>query len=338
VSLLKKDPTFMFQKVKIFFLQKIVNQTLLSFCLVAFLTGACDNVNLGASPNAGVEENPNDIFYTTKDAITINPTALRGLENANQISIAQNPLYGVAKFTDNGLVYYRFTSTTSANRDNLILRAKAQNGSMIDKEVQFNIVASAQDLPCFAGAIGDRIELEASSTSTLNVTGNDKTCSTISSIQIEIFPKHGTVTIQEQKIVYTPEKDYVGEDTFLYRIGIPNTKNPVAPVELSIIEPKACKDGIKDDVLSLSNYVLGSNIAIDILQNDVLCSLYSKATLKLVSQPQNGKVSIDTISFDKPVILYNADKSFSGIDTFSYGLYRDETHFIQAKISVSIKP
>ncbi len=328
----------MFRKVKIFLLQKIFNQTLLSFCLVGFLMGACDNVNLATSPGAGVEENPNDIFYTTKDPITINPTTLGGLENASQISIAQNPLYGEAKFTDNGLVYYRFTSTTTANKDNLILRGKTQSGSMIDKEVLFNIFANAQDLPCFAGAIGDRVEVEASSTSTLNVTGNDKTCSTISSIQIEIPPKHGTVTLQEQKIVYTPEKDFVGKDTFLYRIGIPNTKNPVAPVELNIIEPKACKDGVKDDVLSVSDYVLGSKIAIDILQNDVICSLYSKASLRLVSQPQHGKISIDTTSFDKPVILYQADKRFSENDTFNYGLYRDDTHFVQAKVSVSIKP
>ena len=328
----------MFRKEKIYFLQKIVNRTLLSFALVGFLMGACDNVNLNSSPNSGVEENPNDIFYTTKDPITINPTTLGGLENASQISIAKNPLYGEAKFTDNGLVYYRFTSSTTANRDNLILRGKTQSGSMIDKEVQFNIFASAQDLPCFAGAIGDRIEVEASSTSTLNVTGNDKTCSTISSIQIEIPPKHGSVTLQEQKIVYTPAKDFVGEDAFLYRIGIPNTKNPVAPVELTIVEPKACKDGIKDDVLSLSNYVLGSNIAIDIQQNDIICSLYSKANLRIVSQPQHGKISIDTTSFDKPVILYQADKSFSGSDTFYYGLYRDDTHFVQAKVSVSIKP
>lgn len=328
----------MFRKVKIFLLQKIVNQTLLSFCLGGFLMGACDNVNLASSPNAGVEENPSDIFYTTKDPITINPTTLGGLENASQISIAKSPLYGEAKFTDNGLVYYRFTSATNANKDNLILRGRTQSGSMIDKEVQFNIFVSAQDLPCFAGAIGDRIEVEASSTSTLNVTGNDKTCSTISSIQIEIPPKHGTVTLQEQKIVYTPANDYIGEDTFLYRIGIPNTKNPVAPVELNIVEPKACKDGIKDDMLSLSNYTLGSKIAIDILQNDVICSLYSKATLKIISQPQNGKISIDTTNFDKPVILYQADKSFSGYDTFNYGLYRDETHFVQAKVSVFIKP
>lgn len=328
----------MFRKVKIFLLQKIVNQTLLSFCLVGLLMGACDNVNLSMSPDAGVNENPNDIFYTTKDPITINPTALGGLENASQISIAQNPLYGEAKFTDNGLVYYRFTSTTSANRDNLILRGRTQSGSMIDKEVQFNIVASAQDLPCFAGAIGDRIEVEASLTVTLNVTSNDKTCTSISSLQMELAPKHGTATIQNQKIVYTPEKDFVGEDTFMYRIGIPNTKNPVAPVELTIVEPKACKDGIKDDLLNLSNYTLGSRIAIDILQNDIICSLYSKAILKIVSQPQYGKISIDTTSFDKPVILYQADKSFSGSDTFNYGLYRDETHLVQAKVSVSIKP
>ncbi|GAB3514419.1 hypothetical protein GCM10027442_29140 [Emticicia fontis] len=300
--------------------------------------GACDKVSLSTGPPQGVGENPNDIFYTTKDPITINPTSLDGLENATQISITQNPLYGEAKFTDNGLVYYKFTSTTNMNRDNLVLRAKTQSGSMVDKQVVFNIMASAQDLPCFAGAIGDRVELEASSSVILNVTSNDKTCTTISSLQMEIPPKHGTATIQEQKIVYTAEKDYVGDDAFMYRIGIPNTKNPVAPVELTIVEPKACQEGIKDDLLSLSNYVLGSNIAIDILQNDVICSLYSKATLKIVSQPQYGKISIDTTSFDKPVILYKADKSFSGNDTFTYGLYRDDTHFVQAKVSVSIKP
>lgn len=327
----------MFRRLQIFFVQKIINQSLLSFCLVALMMGACDNLTVGSAGPMTPEENPNDIFYTTKDAVTINPTSLKGLENASQISIAQAPLYGEAKFTDNGLVYYRFTSTSSANKDNLILRGKTQAGSTIDKLVEFNIVASAQDLPCFAGAIGDRIEVEASSVTTLNVTGNDKTCSTISSIQIEIAPKHGTATIENQKIIYAPEKDFVGDDSFLYRIGIPNTKNPVAPVELSVVEPAACAQGIKDDLLNITNYALGSNIAIDILQNDIICSLYSKASLRIVSQPQHGKISIDTTSFDKPVILYKADKVFTGNDTFYYGLYRNDTHFVQAKVSVSIK-
>jgi hypothetical protein len=318
-------------------MQKIINQSLLSFCLVVFVVSACDNVNLTSTGQVTPEENPDDIFYTTKEAVTINPTSLKGLENANQISIAKEPLYGEAKFTDNGLVYYRFTSTSAVNKDNLILRGKTQTGSTIDKQVDFTIVASEQDLPCFAGAIGDRIQVEASSVTTLNVTGNDKTCSSISSIQIELAPKHGTVSIDNQKIIYTAEKDYVGDDSFLYRIGIPNTKNPVAPVELSIVEPAACAQGIKDDVLSISNYALGSDIAIDILQNDAICSLYSKAGLKIVTPPQYGKVSIDTTSFDNPVILYKSDKIFTGNDTFYYGLYRDNTHFIQAKVSVSVK-
>lgn len=327
----------MFRRLQIFFIQKIINQSLVSFCLMAIVMGACDNVNLMSAGPMTPEENPNDIFYTTKDAVTINPTSLKGLENASQISIAKTPLYGEAKFTDNGLVYYRFTGTDPVSKDNLILQGKTQAGTTIDKQVEFNIVASVQDLPCFAGAIGDRIEVEASSVTTLNVTSNDKTCSSISSIQIEIPPKHGTVTIDNQKIIYAAEKDFLGSDSFLYRIGIPNTKNPVAPVELSIIEPAACALGIKDDVLSITNYALSSKIAIDVLQNDAICSLYTKSRLKIVSPPQYGKVSIDTTSFDSPVILYQADKIFTGNDTFYYGLYRDNTHFVQAKVSVSVK-
>ncbi|WP_337042145.1 Ig-like domain-containing protein [Emticicia sp. 17c] len=328
----------MLQKIHSFLAHKTQASLLGYMCFVAMVAGSCDKVSLSAVSPGGMEENPNDIFYTTKEPITVNPTALKGLETASQISIIQAPKYGEARFTDNGLIYYRFTASTAVGKDNLILRGTIQGGATVDKDVQFNIVASTQDLPCFAGAIGDKIDIEASTATELDITANDKTCATISSLKIEIAPQHGKAVVQGQKIVYTPDQNFVGADTLFYRIGIPNTKNAVAPVELSVIEPKACATGIKDDVLSLANYVLGSDIAIDVLQNDVVCPLYSKATLKIIAQPQYGKVSVDTTSFDNPVLVYRSDKNFTGNDTFSYGLYRDDTHFIQAKVSVSIKP
>lgn len=326
----------MFQSVHIFLKKTITTQVLLSFWLFAFGLGACDNLKFDEASQAPVE-NPNNVFYTTTEAITINPTSLQGLENASQVSILREPMYGEAKFTDNGLVYYKLTSTSSVNRDNLVLRGKTSAGATIDKQVEIMILPSIQDLPCYAGAIGDRAEVEVSTPISLNVTANDKTCTTIGGVQIEVQPKHGIVSVQGQSIIYIPEKDYIGSDMFLYRINISNNKNPVAPVELAIVEPAACATGLKDDDLSITNYVEGSNIAIDILKNDVICSLYSKARLRIVLPPQHGKVSIDSTSFDTPIILYQADKGFKGDDTFSYGLYRNQTDFVKAKVSVSIK-
>lgn len=326
----------MFQSVHIFLKKTIKTQMLVGLLLLAFGIGACDNLKFDEASQTPVE-NPNNVFYTTTEAITINPTSLQGLENASQVSILKEPQYGEARFTDNGLVYYKLTSTSSINRDNLVLRGKTSAGATIDKQVEILILPSVQDLPCYAGAIGDRAELEASLPITLNVTANDKTCTTIGGVQIELPPKHGIVSVQGQAIIYIPEKDYIGSDSFLYRINISNNKNPVAPVELTIVEPAACATGLKDDDLSITNYIEESKIAIDILQNDVICSLYNKARLKIVSAPQHGKVSIDSTNFDTPIILYQADKGFKGDDTFSYGLYRDQTNFIQAKVSVSIK-
>jgi len=307
-----------------------------SLVLVCLLV-ACDRVTVG-NKNDIVEENPNDVFYTTKEALSINPTSLQGLESAKQISISQAPQHGEARFTDNGLVYYRFTGISTVNKDNLILKGISQSGVAVNKEIVFNIVASSEELPCFAGAIGEKLSIEMSTATTIDVTKNDKTCASISSIAIEVQPRHGTAIVQNQKVVYSPEKDFLGEDIFFYRIGIPNTKNPVAPVELTIVEPNACVQGIKDDVLSLTNYTLNSPVAIDILQNDVICSLYQQARLKIVAQPQWGTISIDEKNFDRPIILYQVNKAYTGVDSFTYGLYRDSTHFVEAKVTVTINP
>jgi len=325
----------MLQQIQIFLSHKIVNPSVWCFGAIIFLASACDNLKFDEASQAPTE-NPNNVFYTTTEAITINPTSLQGLENASQVSILREPMYGEAKFTDNGLVYYKFTSTSSVNRDNLVLRGKTSVGATIDKQVEIMILPSIQDLPCYAGAIGDKAEVEVSTPISLNVTANDKTCTTIGGVQIEVQPKHGIVSVQGQSIIYIPEKDYTGSDMFLYRINISNNKNPVAPVELTIVEPAACATGVKDDDLSITNYVEGSNIAIDILKNDVICALYSKARLKIVSPPKHGKVSIDSTSFDTPIILYQADKGFKGDDTFSYGLYRNQTDFVKAKVSLTI--
>ena len=166
---------------------------------------------------------------------------------------------------------------------------------------------------------------------------NDKTCSAIanSSLMIEIQPKNGKAEVINQKVVYTPNKDFIGDDVFFYRVGINTKKNPVAPVEVTTSESSDCVDGMTDDVVNVLSYTADSELSLDVLQNDKICANYQKAELKILKNPTLGTLRIDKNNANNAVIYYKSATVPRGVQTFEYALYRSEKLYIKARVSVN---
>jgi Bacterial Ig domain len=283
------------------------------------------------------EENLTNTFYTLPESnLTIDPTAFEQLKLANSLVVSQVPVNGEAKFIENGFVFYRSTNPQAVN-DAFVIGGKTATGAIVNEEVKINYVNNQADLPCFAGTIGDKAKTEIEKSTEINVLTNDKTCSSIenNSLTIEIQPKNGKAEVINQKIVYTPNKDFMGEDVFFYRVGINTKKNPVAPVELTISESGDCINGMTDDIINVLTYTIGSNLILDVLQNDKICTIYQKAELKVIKNPTVGTLRIDKNNLGNLVVFYKSDTTPRGIQTFEYGLYRSEKLYIKAKVSVN---
>jgi hypothetical protein len=305
----------------------------LFYILIIILT-ACDISSDDTLPKPAIEENPTSIFHTTTDAgLSINPTSFERLKEAKSFTISQLPRNGEVKFISNGFIFYK--SNGNNQTDNFTIEGQTATGTKVTESIQINIVNSPTELPCNAGCIGDNGKVEIEKNVEIDVLRNDKTCSSIeaNSLKIEIPPKNGTVEIQNQRLIYKPNSDFVGDDIFFYRIGINNAKNPVAPVEITVSESPECADGIKDDAVNLISYRLGSDLVIDAMQNDRLCSLYQNASLKIFKNPSTGTAKIAKIN-NKDVIIYSTTKALSNSETFEYALYRSEKLYIKAKVTV----
>ena len=283
------------------------------------------------------DENPANVFYTLQENnLTIDPTAFAELKEATSLSISRLPSYGEAKFIENGFIFYRATDKL-ATSDAFSVEGKTSGGGSITEEVKINFVSNPADLPCYSGALGDNASTEPEKGVEINVMLNDKTCSSITdnSLVIEIPPKYGKAEIINQRIVYTPDKDYVGNDIFFYRVGINTKKNPVASVDLKIAESVECSTGIVDDIVNILSYKPNTELQLDVLQNDKLCALYKDAELKILTNPSVGTLRIDKTLGVRPMIMYKLTESYKGQQSFEYALYRSEKLFLKAKVTVN---
>lgn len=308
----------------------------IAFSLWGLLT-SCDVAKEDTVPIVEViEENPTADFHTTIDAaLSINPTSFQKLKDIKSFTINQLPKHGEARFIENGFVYYK--SNGSGNNDNFTLQGQTPTGTTVTEDVKINIVSDISGLPCNAGCIGDNAKTEVNKNIEIDVLKNDKTCSQIApnSLKVEINPKNGSVEIQNQKLIYKPNPDFIGEDLFFYRIGVNNSKNPVAPVTVVVGETSECTQGMTDDFINLLAYTPTTDLKIDVLENDRICSLYRNATLKINKNPQIGTVKIIKEA-NKEFIIYNSPRVFKGSDNFEYALYRTEKIFIKAQVTITI--
>lgn len=311
---------------------------ILTILLVFTFVFSCDVAREDSVGNPVVfDENTSNIFYTLAESnLSIDPTAFEKLKSANSLVVSQLPTNGEAKFIKNGFVFYRATHSNATN-DAFVVSGKVADGSSVREEIKINFVRNQADLPCYAGTLGDKATTEVGRSVEINVIANDKTCSSIgeNSLKIEIPPTNGKAEIIGRKVIYTPNPDFIGEDVFFYRIGINNTKNPVAPVEVSVSESEDCVNGMTDDIINILSYAPNTDLVLDVLQNDKICTVYQKAELKIISNPATGTLRIDNNNAGNRVIYYKSANVPKGVQTFEYGLYRTEKAFIKAKVTIN---
>lgn len=311
---------------------------ILTILLVSIFIFSCDIAREDSVGNPVVfEENKSNVFYTLAESnLSIDPTAFEKLKFANSLVVSKLPISGEAKFIKNGFVFYRTNNSTVTN-DAFVITGMVANGSSVSEEIKINFVRNQADLPCFAGTLGDKATTEVGKPTEINVTANDKTCSMIgeNSLQIEIQPTNGKAEIIDRKLVYTPNPDFIGEDVFFYRIGINNNKNPVAPVEVNVSESKDCVSGMTDDIINVLSYTPNTDLALDVLQNDKICTIYQKAALKIITIPAIGTLRIGRNNAGNSVIYYQSTTALKGVHTFEYGLYRTDKLFIKAKVTIN---
>lgn len=162
---------------------------------------------------------------------------------------------------------------------------------------------------------------------TINVLSNDMPASGLT-LQSVTDPEKGTAVIAAGQVLYTPEADFNGTDTFAYTVS-DGTSTVGAAVTVTVLPvndaPVAKADSAKTtvDTAKILN-VLGNDKDVD---GDTL-------VVVLQSQPSHGTASLDA-STQK--VTYTPAAGYLGDDTFTYYASDGVANSATVTVSVTVK-
>ena len=137
-------------------------------------------------------------------------------------------------------------------------------------------------------------------------------------------PANGTLDVDDEgQLIYTPDPDFHGTDTFAYTVTTSNGGKDTATVVVTI-DPVV---DIVDDTITTPE---DTPVTINVLGND---NFESTPTLTGVTNGTNGTVRIEN---GQAVYTPNAD--FNGEDTFSYTVTTPDGGTETATVTVTVRP
>ncbi|EKV03514.1 integrin/UnbV like protein [Leptolyngbya sp. PCC 7375] len=246
---------------------------------------------------------------------------------------------------------------TGADSDRLSLVSvlPGNNGitAIIDNQVVYTPAANFNGIDSFSYTISDGNGGSDTATVSITVTGvndvpvaNDDTATTAqnSAIQVQVLANdtdvdgdaltvlsasegsNGSTSIEDNQILYTPNADFVGTDSFTYEISDGNGDTSTATVDVTIITegtpPVAMDDsGTVDE---------DSQITLDVLLNDTDVDS-DRLSLVSVLPGNNGTTAI----IDNQVV-YTPAANFNGIDSFSYTISDGNGGSDTATVSITV--
>ena len=139
-------------------------------------------------------------------------------------------------------------------------------------------------------------------------------------------PAHGLVEIVNQKVVYTPNANFIGIETFTYTIS-DGQLNGTATVTVIVAGSNVAPVATNDSASTNRN----TSVIIDVLANDSDVDNDS-LVIATTQSPSNGTVTL--LSGNK--IRYTPNQGFTGIEIFNYTISDGQGHTATATITVTI--
>jgi len=249
-------------------------------------------------------------------------TLAPSVETGAQYSITFNQYKTQVEVIQEGLAPFG-QSASRAVKDDVTIKRAFRRDYTISVATQFKPNSAPFSLiaapPVGPTAVDDSATTPQNVPKTIAVLGNDiagyQTLDGVdvpnaldaSTLTIVTQPEHGSLSISEGAIVYTPSDLYHGPDAFSYQICDAASLCDSANVAIQVLPdpPVANDDAAQCD--------FESSVDIDILANDV-AGVGGFMTVMILDQPTSGSVSI----FDNNTVRYTAGSGFSGLDNFTY--------------------
>jgi len=265
-------------------------------------------------------------FFTIAQKYKIPLKAYDPQNEPLKLIITKPPKYGIIKGTFPNIVYI-------PNKRGFVgedyFKYKVTDGILESNEASVKIAIKAKvatNHPPIAA--DDFAKTQKNKSIYINVLANDKDPDG-DKLQIIIVssPKHGKVIVSNGKVKYIPNKDYVGEDVFAYKLNDGKTTSNIAYVHISVFENITSKLIAKNDSLTIKE---DNPSYINVLAND---NFDGKVNILITTQPKHGKIEIV-----ENKIKYIPNKDYFGKDSFRYKLSNGKITSNEAVVNINILP
>ena len=173
--------------------------------------------------------------------------------------------------------------------------------------VTFAVTALPLSAQSAVSAVNDAATVSEDASVTINVLANDT--GTGLTLQSVTDPPHGTAAISGGQVVYTPDQNFHGTDTFAYTVT-DGTTSVGAAVTVTVTSVNDAPVANAD----AATVTTGSTKAIDVLANDTDVD-GDVLVAELQSNPSHGTATVDPVT---KKVTYVPAAGYTGSDSFTY--------------------
>lgn len=296
---------------------------------------ATDDVGANVSTNFQISvlnindapEPVNDIALVTEDGSTNIPVLDNDIDVDDPILPATTfitlyPLYGVASVdTNTGIISYT-PNPNYSGADSFHYRVRDPGGLYGSARVDITVVA-VNDPPV---AQNDIVSTNEDTTVAINVLINDSDPDIGDEPQgdkivITTLPSHGQISINNGQVLYTPDSNFSGIDSFIYKVAdLSDVYTNEATVTINI-------GSLNDFPIAnddLASTIEDQDVTFSVADNDtdVEDGTLDPTTIVFVNQPTQGTVYLN----NDGSITYSPANNFNGTDEFQYTI-KDSDNF-----------
>ena len=211
------------------------------------------------------------------------------------VAVATFPSRGSATRNTNNTITYTPNANFAGN-DSFTYRITDSFGQTATATVRITVN------PPGLNAVDDTASTSAGTPVTINVLANDAgTGLTVAQVT---NPSNGGAAISGNSVIYTPNANFAGADTFTYTIRDSFGQSDTAIVRVTVIAPAL--EALDDTATTPA----GTPVTIPVLANDVGTGL----TLVQAGNPGHGSATISVGN----TITYTSASNFIGVDAFTY--------------------
>ncbi|KFC20472.1 Ig-like domain-containing protein [Chryseobacterium sp. FH1] len=178
-------------------------------------------------------------------------------------------------------------------------------------------------------ANNDSYSVYSDTATSLDILSNDNSGSSITGITITQQPSHGTLAVNgATNVTYTPDSDYLGNDTFKYKSSNSTGLSNEANVNISVVQnPNTAVPVANND--SFTAYK-NNESSFNILSNDT--SVLAITGVTITQQPTHGTLIVNGTTN----VTYKPTTGYTGTDSFKYKASNSTGLSNEANVSISV--